>query len=134
MMNRRLFTQSSKITVQQSPGKGRGVFTARKIRSGEVIEASPVLLVPRDQSDVLAATFLGNYMFQTDNHKHHVVGLGLTSMMNHGEEANAEFFVTVDSIVVKAKRAIPAGVEVTIDYGWRAQEWKNVGVDVAPRE
>lgn len=123
------FTPSSKIVVRASPGKGRGVFTTRKIRAGEVIEEAPVLLVPRDQNDTLANTFLAHYMFQTDNGKRYVIALGLVSMLNHGDDANAEFFVSSDMITIKATRAISSNAEVTVDYGWRGEEWRAVGVD-----
>jgi SET domain-containing protein len=71
-------------------------------------------------------------MFQTDNHKHYVIGLGLTSMINHDDLPNAEFFVTVDSITVKALRGIPIGTEVTVDYGWGVEEWALVGITYVP--
>jgi SET domain-containing protein len=126
------FRPPVKITVKSSKGKGRGVFATARIRAGEVIETAPVLLVPKDQADVLAATFLGHYMFQTDNGRHYVIGLGLTSMVNHDDQPNAEFFATIDHVVVKATRAIAVGAEITIDYGWGQAEWASVGIAYEP--
>ena len=101
---------------------------------GEVIEVAPALLVPVAEGDALAASFLGHYMFQTDNRRRYVIGLGLTSLINHGENANAEFHISVDSIKITATRAIGIGAEITIDYGWRREEWASVGVDYKPAD
>jgi hypothetical protein len=48
-------------------------------------------------------------------------------MLNHADEPNAEFFASVDHVVIKATRAIPVGAEITIDYGWGEFEWASVG-------
>lgn len=127
-MQQRSFKSNPKINIKPSKGKGRGVFATGRIHGGEVIEISPVLLVPKSEGDALSKTFLGHYMFQTDNHKHYVIGLGLTSMYNHDDDPNAEFYVTVDSITVKARRAITMGREITVDYGWGVEEWALVGI------
>lgn len=117
------FVRTDKITVGFSKGKGRGVFATRRIYADEVIEKAPVLLVPRADVETLAGTFLANYMFHSDNNRHVVIGLGLTSMLNHDDNANAEFFITGETITIKAKRSIPTGAEVTINYGWGSKEW-----------
>ena len=66
-------------------------------------------------------------MFTTDNKKNLVLGLGITSMLNHDDNANAEFFITIDSVTIKAKQGIKAGSEITINYGWREKEWNLAG-------
>ena len=121
-----LYIPAINVAIRPSQGKGRGVFATRRIRSGEAIETAPVLIVPKAQIDALSATFLEHYIFQTDSKKHLVIGLGITSLFNHGDDANAEFFITIETIVVKAKRAIAIGAEVTIDYGWGQEEWDKV--------
>jgi SET domain-containing protein len=115
------YSPGTHVDIRPSKGKGRGVFAIRRLRAGQVIESAPAILVPKDQVAVLAETFLSHYLFTTDNKKNLVLGLGITSMLNHDEDANAEFFVSIDSITIKAKRAIPAGAEVTINYAWRAE-------------
>jgi SET domain-containing protein len=127
-MQANLYVPSTKICVRLIKGKGRGVVTTRRIRAGEEIETAPVLIVPKEQIELLSSSFLVHYMFQSDNGKHLVIGLGLTSMVNHGADPNAEFFVSNECIVVKARRAIPSGAEVTVDYGWRAEEWASIGI------
>jgi SET domain-containing protein len=129
-MRRRPYQPSSKIEARPSPGKGRGIFAVRNLRGGEVIERSPILLVPGSEGDILAETFLGRYMFQTDDGKRYVIALGYASLYNHDDDANAEFFVSSDAIVIKALRAIRKGAEVTLDYGWTAGDWAAAGVPV----
>ncbi|RZA25470.1 MAG: SET domain-containing protein-lysine N-methyltransferase [Proteobacteria bacterium] len=114
------------VDIKVVTGKGRGVIATRKFRAGEIIETAPALVVPKPDLDVLAKTFLGSYLFTTDNKKNVVVGLGITSMLNHGEDANAEFFVTIDQITIKAKKAIVSGSEITLDYRWGDKEWMQI--------
>ncbi len=122
------FSPAIHVAIRPSQGKGLGVFATRRFRAGELIESAPALLVPKDQVDALAGTFLGHYMFTTDNKKHLVIGLGITSLFNHDVDANADFFASIDRVAVKAKRAIPMGTEVTINYAWPAEEWARIGV------
>lgn len=123
------YVPASSVDIKPCQGKGRGVFATRRFRAGQLIESAPALLVPKEQVEVLAATFLGHYLFTTDNKKNLVLGLGISSMLNHSEKANAEFFVSIDSITIKAKYAIPAGAEVTINYAWRPEEWARLGIE-----
>lgn len=118
----------TKIAIQSTKGKGRGVFATARIRAGEVIEAAPGLLIPKAQQETFVQSFLGHYLFQSDDEKHYVIGLGLTSMINHDDHANAEFYVALDRITIKALRTIPSGAEVTVDYGWEPEEWELLGI------
>lgn len=114
------------LDIREIKGKGRGVIAARKIRAGEIIETAPALLIPKAEAKVLGESFLQNYIFTSDNQKHLVIGLGITSMLNHDDDANAEFFVTHDQITIKAKKAIPVGTEITLNYRWGDGEWAKV--------
>lgn len=123
------YKAASGVEIKLSKGKGRGVFATRRFRVGEIIESAPALVVPKPEVDTLAATFLGHYLFTTDNKKNLVLGLGITSMLNHDDEANAEFFISIDSITIQAKKPISIGSEITINYGWREKEWALAGVE-----
>ncbi len=121
------FKPGMSVTIKVTAKRGRGVFAIRRISAGEVIETAPALVVPKEQMETLAGTFLSHYMFKSDNNRHLVIGLGISSMLNHADEANAEFLVTFDTITIRALRAITVGTEVTIDYRWRPEEWSEVG-------
>lgn len=121
------FKCPQKIEVRHSPGKGRGVFATANIRRGEVIEASPALMVPVKDINRLESSFLRHYMFQTDDGKHYVVGMGYVAIANHADEPNAEFDVTTDVVIVRAIKNIAPGKEVTVDYGWDESDWLDIG-------
>ena len=98
---------------------GRGIFATRNIASGERIEESPVVVVPRDQVANLAATVLDNYCFRWGRELEEVaIHLGACSLCNHSYEPNAYFVLqparqTIEFITL---RNIPAGDEITINY------------------
>ena len=125
--SRARFFLSSKVQVGDSGRKGRGMFAVAPIRKGETIEVAPSLLVPSAEADEMLTTFLAHYIFQTDRGDRYVIGLGYTSLFNHAARANAEFFVTNLAVKVKAMRAIAAGAEVTVSYGWTKREWATIG-------
>ncbi len=121
------FKPGMSVTVKTTAKRGRGVFAVKRISAGDIIETAPALVVPREQIELLASTFLCHYMFKSDNNRHLVIGLGISSMLNHSDEANAEFLITFDTITIRALKAISVGSEVTIDYRWRPEEWSEVG-------
>lgn len=127
-MRKERFKATEKLEVRRSPGKGRGVFTLKPVRKGEILETAPVLLVPAADADDLLTSFLRHYLFQTDDGRHYVIGMGFTSFINHGDDPNAAFDVSNDRLVVRALRAIPKGTEVTFDYGWNDDEWADAGI------
>jgi len=116
-----------KIEVKRSPGKDRGVFATKVIRSGEVIEAGPALIVPKKDRKRLEDSFLKHYMFQTDDGQHYVVGMGYVAIANHSDEPNAAFDVTSDLVIIRALKHISAGKEITVDYGWDESDWEEIG-------
>jgi len=109
-MRKSIFKCPPKLEVRHSPGKGRGVFATKSIRSGEVIEAAPALIVPQKDIQTLEASFLKHYMFQTDDGMHYVVGTGYVAIANHSDEPNAMFDVTTDVVLVRAIKSIANAV------------------------
>jgi SET domain-containing protein len=105
-----------KLTVARSRLHGRGVFTTSSVRSGEVLERCHLLLIPIEE--VHDGSLLGAYVFEHSK-RFYALALGSGSMYNHAPAPNAE--VEMDSVgktlTVSAVADIPAGVEVTIDYG-----------------
>jgi len=116
-----------KIKVKHSAGKGRGIFATRPIRRGEVIETAPALVVPRRSRKSLEASFLKHYMFQTDDGRDYVLGMGYVAIANHSSIPNAEFDVTADMVTLRAIKSIASGHEITLDYGWDEADWADIG-------
>lgn len=107
------------IRVSPSPRDGRGIFATRDILSGELIEAAPVIVLPSEQIQHLAATVLDNYCFRWGEELEQVaIHLGLCSLCNHSYEPNARFELRHARLMIEfvALRDITAGEEITINY------------------
>ena len=107
------------ICIGESGDKGRGIFATRPIGCGEVIEAAPVVVVPRAQIAHLDATILGDYYFVWgEDKKDAAILLGRCSLCNHSYEPNARFVLVPaqQAIEFVALRAIKVGEEITINY------------------
>jgi SET domain-containing protein len=122
------------IVIADSPGKGRGVFAAKKFRKGDVIEIAPVLDLGHstNEYDLLDFTNIISYVFQTDDDDgktHSVVGLGYASLYNHSREPNADWRITTNVFVIKAVQTIDVGDEIYIDYGWDDETLKCNGIE-----
>jgi hypothetical protein len=118
------------LVVQQSEGRGRGVFAAVAVAEGEVLEECPVIVVPAEQVPPLLGTVLRDYVFAWGGTDDEVaVALGLGSLYNHAREPNAMFVRKHEArtLVFYALRPIAAGEEVTISYhggyGDRSDVW-----------
>lgn len=120
------FKCPEKIKVKYSAGKGRGIFATESIRKGEIIEAAPALIVPKKSRKTFESTFLKHYMFQTDDGRDYVLGMGYVAIANHSDQPNAEFDVTSDMVTLRATRAILVGQEITLDYGWDDSDWSDI--------
>jgi hypothetical protein len=109
--------------------RGRGVVAGRRIERGELVERSPVLIIPHEQRAALDPTNVGNYIFLwepgttgQDIYKQEgraAIALGYTSLVNHSATPNCAFTRYFDALVLDlvALRAIEPGEEITFDYG-----------------
>ena len=107
------------IHIGESGSRGRGLFARRPIGGGELIEAAPVVVVPREQIDHLDATVLGDYYFLWgETKKEAAILLGRCSLCNHSYEPNARFVLVPDQRTIEfvALRDIVVGEEITINY------------------
>jgi SET domain-containing protein len=111
--------QQSAIFFAPSDVHGKGVFAARDIEVGEIIEICPVLLFPKSQLEYVRQTVLDDYYFDWgDDGQWYAFALGYGSLYNHSYEANAEYGMDFDAhtIDVYSVRPIAAGEEITINY------------------
>jgi hypothetical protein len=109
--------------------RGRGVVAGRRIEAGELVERSPVLIIPHEQRAAVDPTAVGNYIFLWEpgtvgedlyrQEGRAAVALGYTSLVNHSATPNCAFTRHFDALVLdlNALRAIEAGEEITFDYG-----------------
>ena len=107
------------IHIGESGSRGRGIFAARRIECGALIDSAPVVVVPREQMVHLDNTLLGDYYFTWgEGKKEAAILLGRCSLCNHSYEPNARFVLVPEQRAIEfiALREIAAGEEITINY------------------
>ncbi len=116
------------LRVAHMGRRGRGVVAERRIGQGELVERSPVLVIPHADRAAVDPTVVFTYVFMwehgtvgEDLYKHQgraAIALGFTSLLNHSYAPNCAFVRHIDDLAIDlvAARAIEAGEELTIDY------------------
>jgi SET domain-containing protein len=107
------------LHVAPSTISGRGVFAARRFAPGELIEQCEVLRVPATEVELVQRTVLRDYLFSCDDGSGDVaIALGLGSLYNHSDDANAEYAKDAANnlVTITARRDIAIGDEVTVPY------------------
>lgn len=98
---------NARTFVDRSPIHGYGLYAAVDIKAGDYIGTFKGPPAQRNGTHVLwLMDDEGNYFGRR--------GTNALRYLNHGNEANAEF----SDFDLYAIRDIPAGAEITIDYGW----------------
>lgn len=111
-MKKELF--QNKLTVKKSSIHGYGVFAAKAIKKGELIEEC-YMLISKGGDDVLE-----DYYFQAG--KKYAMFLGFGCIYNHSDEPNADYKLNIKQkvVTIKASENIPKGAEIFVSYG---EEW-----------
>ena len=115
------------LSVEDTRGKGRGVFTSKEISAGTVVELSPVIVMKKKDREHLDKTLLHDYIFEWGKAKDQCcMALGLIPIYNHSYESNCEYFMDFEeqTMMVKTVRDIKAGEELTVNYNgdWNDEE------------
>ena len=110
---------NERLQVRLIHGKGRGVFARKSIAKGELIELAAFLFVSAADYELLKKTDLIRFVYDLGRGDV-AIGLGLASLFNHADEANAHYEINRrdKQIKISAENPIPAGQEITIDYGY----------------
>jgi SET domain-containing protein len=116
------------LAIKHFGERGRGVIAIEDIGAGQLVERSPVLIIPPEQRAAIDATVIFTYVFMWEHHtveqdlyKHEgrsAIALGYTSLLSHSAAPNCEFVRHIDELVIDvfANRSIKTGEELTIDY------------------
>jgi len=111
------------LYLQDSPGKGRGVFAAQRIEASTLIAVCPVLLfsdsnagVPGDISS--EREVLNSYTYTWDGYTQ-ALSLGLGSMFNHTRKCNVSFKIDKDNMLIRyyTLTTVDIDTELCINYG-----------------
>ena len=122
----------SYLYVDQTRGRGRGVFTIERIPAGTVIEIAPVIVMEQSDRQHLDKTLLHDYIFEWGKQKKQCcMALGLIPMYNHDYKSNCEYFMDFEdsTIMVKTVRIIERGEELTINYNGDWNDGKKIWFD-----
>ena len=118
-MNEAFFIHKS-IYIQNTAGKGRGIFTRENLSANEIIELSPVIVMNADARKLLDQTLLHDYIFewQPEGEAQCCMAMGYIPVYNHSYTSNCEYFMDYDTqtMSIKTVRDIAAGEELTINY------------------
>jgi uncharacterized protein len=119
MLNDELMMRLHNLYIDNSEGKGRGVFTHEAIDAGDIIEIAPVIVMSAQDRTHLDATLLHDYIFEWGNdRKQCAMALGWIPIYNHSRNANCEYFMDFEeeAMFLKTVRRVTAGEELTINY------------------
>lgn len=107
------------LEIRMTPSKGRGVFAARSILAGELIECAPVISVPSEHWKHVEKSVFYDYLFAWGNSEDETaLVLGYGSMYNHSYTPSAYYVKDFSNLSVSfiALRDIESGEEITINY------------------
>lgn len=103
---------------------GRGIIATKKIKKGELIEKSPVILLGKKDAEFLekeTSDVLHYYVIYEEEDDVYINMLGYLPIYNHSNTPNAEMLYDDDkkdpSMELSALRDILPGEEITYHYG-----------------
>lgn len=109
------------IGVSQIEKAGRGVFAAKQIEKGEVIEICPVIEITEKEALLLRKTELKNYYFLWGSDlKKVAVCFGFGSLYNHSYSPNATYNKRLKEKLIDfvALKDINNDEEITVNYNF----------------
>ena len=121
------------ICIKDTAKYGKGIFATRDIKTGELIEVSPVLVSSKDEWKYLKKTVLFNYCFTWgEDYEQIAIVLGYGSLFNHSYTPNTMFINNTDNLSIDfyANEDIKAGEEITINYNGELDDKSPLWFDV----
>ena len=115
----------SQLYIDESAGKGRGVFTKTTIPANTIVEISPVIVMSAEERKLLDQTLLHDYIFEWGvNSDQCCMALGYIAVYNHSYHSNCEYEMDFaeKTIKIKTVQRIEAGEELLINYNG---DWNN---------
>jgi SET domain-containing protein len=115
---------SARTYVGDSPLGGRGVFAVEAMDAGDVVEVAPVIVFPAEERELLESSSLRDHWYGWNDDGDAAVAFGHASFYNHADDPTCayEAHEVLDALVVRTRRAVAAGEELTIDYTGGGEE------------
>ena len=113
------------LYIDESPGKGKGVFTKNAIPINTIVEISPVIVMSAEERKLLDQTLLHDYIFEWGPESAQCcMGLGYIAVYNHSYQSNCEYEMDFagKTIKIKTVRNVKGGEELFINYNG---DWDN---------
>jgi SET domain-containing protein len=120
-------TIGNRVAWKITPQKGRGIFAIAGIAKGEIIEQSPVTIVPKAETDFIdeaktgMVSVIDMYLLRWKPEvkgQEYCLGHGFLMLYNHHPQPNGDLQYDFDmrTISMVATRDIKVGEEITFDY------------------
>jgi len=104
--------------IKKTSLRGRGLFTTKNIKKGEVIENCPVLILSPKERLNAEKTIFNYYIYPWRSTRGASMVLGYGSIINHSFKPNADWKQNFKSntMVYRAIKNIKKGEEITVNY------------------
>lgn len=108
------------IELRVTKKYGRGIYAAKNLRKGTIVEVSPLVLFNNHDIKYGKETILNHYWFEFDE-KHYCLALGYGSLFNHHPKPNtsSEIDMKMKTITFVVEKDIKKGQQLFIDYGYQ---------------
>jgi uncharacterized protein len=121
------------LFIAPTSSMGRGVFTSEDIDAGTIVEIAPVIVMSKEERELLDKTLLHDYIFEWGGEKDQCcMALGYVPVYNHSYTSNCEYEMDFESelIQIKTVRFIKADEELFINYNGTWDDNKLLWFDV----
>jgi len=113
---------STLLVKDTNTKKGRGVFSKKKYKKGDIVEECPILLInePWEKLPEILRSFVYDwgYLCNQVSSQQFCIALGMGSLFNHDNHSLLNYFADNEkqAIVFRAKEDINENTELTINY------------------
>lgn len=113
-------------------------MSCTNLSNGETIDSCPIILLSREDTSALMQTSLKFYQYPYDFDEEGnpdyqsgrvALALGLASLLNCSANPNAYWHIDPKAhlLYIEAARDIPSDTEITISYGFTAEQMATMG-------
>lgn len=110
---------SLKIEIRKSTIHGWGIFAKEDIKSGEILEESPFLIVPMSPGESSSIFIDYRFNYPRTNWKYQAIPFGFSCLYNHSNDPNAGWETDEENelFVFYTKKDIKKDEEILVYYG-----------------